>query len=83
MEREVFANVVLKNGKLLFWWTGDRCRDIYDFNKDFYYSGLNITEELKNHNYELKSEKINNIEDDKKFYKQFELYEEYKGQKPY
>lgn len=83
MEREIYANAVLKNGKLIFWWTGDKCKDIYDFNKDFYYSGLNMMEEIKNHKYEIKSKKIDSFEQDREFYSNFELCEGYKGQKPY
>ena len=83
MNKEIYANVVLKNGKLIFWLTGNKCNDVNDFNKDFYYSGLNIVDELKNYNYELKSEKINSFDEDKNFYKQFELCDGYKGKKPY
>lgn len=83
MEREIYANAVLKNGKLIFWWTGCKCKDIYDFNKDFYYSGMNMMKEIKNHKYEIKSERIDNFEQGREFYSQFELCEEYKGQKPY
>lgn len=84
MNKEIYANAVLKNGKLIFWWTGDKCNDVYDFYKDFYYLGLNIIDELKTYKYELKSEKINNFDDDdKNFYKQFELCDGYKGKKPY
>ncbi len=83
MNKEIYANAVLKNGKLIFWWTGDKCNDVYDFYKDFYYLGLNMIDELKTYKYELKSEKINNFDDDKNFYKQFELCDGYKGKKPY
>ncbi len=83
MNKEIYANAVLKNEKLIFWWTGDKCNDVYDFYKDFYYSGLNMMDELKNYKYELKSEQINSFDDDKNFYKQFELVEGYKGRKPY
>jgi len=83
VNKEIYANAVLKNGKLIFWWTGDKCNDVYDFYKDFYYLGLNMIDELKTYKYELKSEKINNFDDDKNFYKQFELCDGYKGKKPY
>lgn len=83
MNKEIYANAVLKNGKLIFWWTGDKCNDVYDFYKDFYYLGLNMIDELKTYKYKLKSEKINNFDDDKNFYKQFELCDGYKGKKPY
>lgn len=82
-EKQIWANAVLKDGKLLFWWTGSKCHDIYDFNKDFYYSGLNMMEEIKNFHYDLKTKKVESFEKDKEFYKQFELHENYKGRKPY
>lgn len=40
MKEFVWANALLSDGKILFWWTGDECRSIYDFYKDFYYAGL-------------------------------------------
>ena len=38
---------------------------------------------LANYNDERKSEKINSFDEDKNFYKQFELCDGYKGKKPY
>lgn len=80
---EIWTNAVLKDGKLIFWWTGDECKDIWEFNKDFYYSGLKMKEELETGRYKLVKQKIEKMEDDKDFYRQYELYEPFKGQKPY
>jgi hypothetical protein len=79
----IYANAVLKDGKLLFWWTGDKCKSVEDFYKDFLYSGLKMMEEIKNFEYELKAKQVDSFEDGKEFYKQFPLHEEYKGEKPY
>lgn len=38
MKKEIWANAVLKDGKLMFWWTGGECSDIWEFNKYFYYA---------------------------------------------
>lgn len=81
----VYANAVLKDGKLIFWWSGYECHSVDDFYEDFFCSGLNMKEELKNHDYQLKKRKISRIgsKEEKEFYKQFLLHEEFKGQKPY
>ena len=80
---EIYANAVLKDGKLIFWKTGYGEKDLFDFNKDFYYSGLKMREELATGRYELVKQKIEKFEDDKNFYRQYELYEPFKGAKPY
>ena len=82
-KREIWANAVLKDGKLIFWKTGYGEKDLFDFNKDFYYSGLKMREELATGRYELVKQKIEKFEDDKYFYKQYKLYEPFKGIKPY
>ena len=80
---EIWANAVLKDGKLIFWRTGHECNDIWEFNKDFYCSGLKMREELETGRYELVKQKIEKFEDDKEFYRQYELHEPFKGIKPY
>lgn len=81
-ERKIYANAVLKDGKLMFWYTGGECSDIYEFNKDFYYAGLKMSEELATGKYELVKKVVKEF-DDTSFYKQFELHEDFKGRKPY
>lgn len=86
---EVWANAVLKDGKLIFWYTGDKANDIYDFNKDFVYAGLNMRKELENHDYTLVKKKMEStgneafFEEAPEFYRQFELCHGYNGARPY
>ena len=80
---DIFANAVLKDDKLIFWWTGGECTELYDFFKDFWHAGLNFAMEIETGRYELVKQKIEKMEDDKDFYRQYELYEPFKGQKPY
>lgn len=51
--RTLYANALLSDGKILFWYTGDECKAWHDFYKDFYYAGLNATEYEKSHNLQL------------------------------
>ena len=90
---EVYANALLKDNKIMFWWTGNKCRSEYDFYKDFYCSGLKMDDELATEKYKLISKKVaetdrngfGDIEDKKaeEWYKQFEIHEDSKGRKPY
>ena len=83
-KRQIWANAVLKDGKLIFWWTGNKCKGVWDFYKDFMYSGLKLKDEIETGRYELVQQQIDKIgEDDKDFYRQYELYEPFKGIKPY
>ena len=82
MEKKIWANAVLKDRKLMFWWTGDECADICEFNKDFYYAKLNMMEELATGKYELAKQVVKGF-DDTSFYEKFELHEDFKSKKPY
>lgn len=42
-----------------------------------------MIKELKTGRYELVKQKIEKMEDDKDFYRQYELHEPFKGAKPY
>lgn len=79
---EIWANAVLKDGKLMFWRTGREMNEIYDFNKDFLRSGLNMIQEIESGRYVLKKQIVSGFDDDS-FYRKFELHEEFKGMKPY
>ena len=93
--RTVYANALLSDGKILFWYTGDECEAWHDFYKDFYYAGLNATEYEKSHNLELvKMGFIDPTEDwdssdlifnvfAKDFYRQYQISEDSRGQKAY
>lgn len=80
-----YANVLLKDGKIMFWWSGDKCNSEYDFYKDFFYSNLNMAEELKSGKYSIVTQEIPFIgsEEEQNFYKQFEIHPQSKGKKPY
>lgn len=81
-DRKIWANAVLKDGKLMFWWTGNKCEDVYDFYKDFMYSGLKMMDEIATGKYALEQGMVSSV-NDTSFYKQFELHEDFKGIKPY
>ena len=93
--RKVYANALLSDGEILFWYTGDECKSPEDFYKDFYYSKINMTEYLKTHKCELDkigfvikpgSWDYNNFIFEvlaKEFYRQYPISEDSKGQKPY
>lgn len=83
--KKFYANALLKNGKIMFWWSGDKCNSPYDFYKDFYYSGMNMKKELETGEYSLVSQEISAIgsQDEENFYRQFEIHEDSKGKKPY
>lgn len=82
LERIIWANAVLKDGKLLFWRTGREMKEIWDFNKDFLYSGLHMTQEINSGRYTLEKQIVSGFDDDR-FYRKFELHEDFNGQKPY
>ena len=58
--RTVYANALLSDGEILFWYTGDECKSWHDFYKDFYYAGLHMVEYEKSH--ELKLVKVGFID---------------------
>ena len=85
-----YANALLKDGKIMFWYTGrNSCKIPEDFYKDFYYAGLNMLLELQTGKYKLITEKIECLDHKSfsdaatQFYRQFKLHENYKGCKPY
>lgn len=94
MKKTIYANVLLSDGKILFWYTGDRC-DENSFYKDFYYSRINELEYKKKHKVECKSigfvfdeedNEYNNFCFDvlaRDFYKLFEISPDSKGSNPH
>lgn len=79
-----WANAVLKDGKIIFWWSGDKCQGIEDFYKDFYYEELNMLDEIKTGRYSLVQKEIARIGlDDTEFYKDFQIHEDFIGHRPY
>lgn len=94
MGKIIYANALLSDGKILFWYTGSKCNE-FSFYKDFYYSGINELEYIENHKIECKSIGFVDETDNedfnwicfnvlaKEFYKQWEISPDSKGQKPY
>lgn len=90
MKDTVWANALLSDGKILFWYTGDRCHSANDFYKDFFYSDINQIEYEKNHALELVCLEIDNTDNCKAFnelapafYRCYEISPDSCGQKPY
>lgn len=93
MSKKVWANALLSDGKILFWWTGSECKTIYDFYKDFYYANINFLDYEKRHKLEVvKTMFEENIPEDnekifvvlaKEFYRKYEISPDSKGNKPY
>lgn len=93
--RTVYANALLSDGKILFWYTGSECSSWQDFYKDFYYADIDGIEYEKTHNLQLvKMGFIDPTEEwdfnefifdvlAKEFYKQYSISEDSKGEKPY
>lgn len=91
---DLYANALLSDGKLLFWWIGrDRCKSVYDFYKDFYYADIDVDEYETEHTLSLAcktfevyssddNERIFDI-DSVEFYKQYEVSPDFKGERPY
>lgn len=90
MKDTVWANALLSDGKILFWYTGDKCNHWSDFYKDFYYAGINQTEYEKDHALELMCLEIDNSDNHKafnvlapSFYRQYEISPDSRGSRPY
>lgn len=94
--KTIYANALLSDDKILFWYTGQSpCLDWREFYKDFYYAGIDATEYEKQHTlriarmgfeYNTENEDYNSLIFDvlaKDFYRQFDISEDSKGEKPY
>lgn len=92
--KTIYANALLSDGKLLFWYTGEKCSE-ESFYKDFYYSGINQAEYFNNHKMTMQNIAFEISEDDTElnnfvfehlapmFYSRFEMHEDSKGKNPY
>lgn len=90
MSNAVWANALLSDGKILFWYTGSKCNEWNDFYKDFYYSHINSMEYEKLHKLELVCKELDSSDNHKAFeadapdfYRQYEISPDSKGCKPY
>lgn len=52
-QKIVWANALLSDGEILFWYIGGRCNSLHDFYKDFYYSNINMDDYARNHKLEV------------------------------
>lgn len=93
--KSVWANALLSDNKILFWYIGNECKSKLDFYKDFYYAGIQYSEYEKEHKLKLvkkeftykngDSQKNNYIFDvlAPDYFKNFEISPDNKGQPPY
>ena len=86
---DVYANVLLKDGKIFFWKTGFRqCRRMSDFSKSFYFTGMKMTEEKQTGKFTVESRKMTRKGHDgylqaKDWYKKWEIHPDSRGNPPY
>jgi len=84
MDKTIYANVLLKEGKIMFWMTGYmKCVRVKDFTKCFYYAQKKMVEEIKTGLYKVESKEVNSYEDAKEYYRQFEVHPDSVGLRPY
>lgn len=85
----------MSDGKILFWYIGDKCDSCNDFYKDFYYANINMNDYCKSHKLEVKRIGfIDETEDNeynslcfdvlaKEFFKQYDISEDSSGKPAY
>lgn len=78
---KIWANAVLKDGKLMFWWTDSKRKKMWDFYKDSPHGYLRMKRALQTGRYKLINRKVDKMEDAQKFYSQYELYSPYENSK--
>ena len=81
LKREIWANAVLKDGKLLFWLTASEKKEMRDFYEGSPNGDLRMKEALQSGRYELVNRKVEKVEDAEEFYKQYEMYDPYTNSK--
>ena len=89
LDKPIYANLLLRDGKIMFWSTGEKKYEkVRDFHNSFYYTGIKVTECVKNWNYEvvsvrMRSAGMDGYHEAQEFYRRYELHEEFVGEKPY
>lgn len=93
--RTYWANALLSDGEILFWYTGERCSSPYDFYKDFYIAGIDLVKYEKEHDLKVvRLGMIDETEDNqynclcfdriaKDFYRQYKISNDSRGARPY
>lgn len=91
----IWANALLSDGKILFWYTGRKCDSWMDFYKDFYYAKIDMCKYEQTHKIQLINIGfIDETEDSdynqlcfnalaKDFYKCYKISPDCAGEKPY
>jgi len=81
---KLYASVLLVDDKILFWRVNVRGakRRVDEFNKDFMYSGRDISDYIDKPNVRVKWDLLETRKIDE-WFKQWELVEGYEGQIPY
>lgn len=89
MKKQIYANALLKDGKIMFWWTGYSPSFYpHDFYKDFYFSGLDMDKELSSGRYSIQVLGTGRTGEygfslAREWYKNFEIHPDSKGARPY
>lgn len=90
---KIYANVLLSDDEILFYWVGQSRCTVDDFYKDFMYSGINKSEYEKTHKlkvetmaFEFENERLNNYcfsEIARSFFKFWDISPDSKGEPAY
>ena len=92
--KSVWANALLSDGKILFWYVGSECKSKLDFYKDFYFAGIGymdyeaqhqlklVKKEFRYKNGEQKSNYIFNVLAPE-YFRNYEISPDSKGSPPY
>lgn len=89
---KIYANALLSDNKILFWYTGHCQMDEYSWYKDFYYAGINYFEYSESHvltcvsqEFEATEKTNNDIFEFEapEWYSQWEISDDSKGEPPY
>lgn len=89
---KIYANALLSDNKILFWYVGPNQMDIYDWYKDFYYSGINQLDYFSKHEITCVSNSFDTTEETNNdvfeykapaWFAHWEISEDSKGEPPY
>lgn len=84
----VYANVLLKDGQIIFFHTGRLRQSPFDYYKEFMYAGMDMLRELASKNYQNEFCKLKNtgnaaFKEAAEWYRKFPIHKMYKGFMPY
>lgn len=91
--KKIYASALLVDNKIMFWKiSGNPKREVWDFNKEFYYADENPQDYIDKGNVRVAITEFVETEDNNheifcvlapKWFSQFELHENYKGSSPF